>query len=127
MIRIKTVTVLSSSAKFQKGGVADMISLCAGSQGACLLILMSLSGSSGFTASGYFIAAFSLISNCSALWKSEKVTEAGTLSPRTVGAKRPLNQEAHRALLSINSMVFPDLATSDITNVSLVNECKCMT
>ena len=121
MIRIKTVTVLSSSAKFQKGGVADMISLCAGSQGACLLILMSLSGS------GYFIAAFSLISNCSALWKSEKVTEAGTLSARTVGAKRPLYQEAHRALLSINSMVFPDLATSDITNVSLVNECKCMT
>ena len=127
MIRIKAVTVLSSSAKFQKGGVADMISVCAGSQVACLLILMSLSGSSGFPASGCFIAAFPLISNCSVLWKSEKGMEAGTLSARTVGAKRPLYQEAHRALLSINSMLFPDLATSDITNVSLVNECKCMT
>lgn len=126
MIKIKAVTVLSSSAKFQKGGVADMISVCAGSQVACLLILMSLSDSSGFPASGCFIAAFPLISNCSVLWKSEKGMEAGT-SARTVGAKRPLYQEVHRALLSINSMLFPDLATSDITNVSLVNECKCMT
>ena len=67
-----------------------MIRVCAGSRVACLLVLMSLSGSSGFTASGFFIAAFPLISNCSALWKSEKVTQAGTLSARTLGAKRPL-------------------------------------
>ena len=50
--------------------------------------------------SGFFAVPL-LISNCSVLWKSEKGMEAGTLSARTVGAKRPLYQEAHRALWKV--------------------------
>ena len=47
MIRIKAVTVLhSSSAKFQKGGVADKIGLCARSGPFNLFISFCLAGSS---------------------------------------------------------------------------------
>ena len=51
MIRIKAVTVLhSSSAKFQKGGVADKTGVCAGSGPFNLFISLCLAGSSSAVA-----------------------------------------------------------------------------
>ena len=74
VIRIKAVTVLHScSAKFQKGGVADHIRVHAGSK-----VVWSPNLSDPFSlASGGFLGAPLLITNCSTLWNSEKVIEPG--------------------------------------------------
>lgn len=62
-IRIKTVTVLHCSAKFQKGGVANKIRVHAGSK-----VVWSPNLSDSFSlASGGFLAAPLLITNCSTL------------------------------------------------------------
>ena len=84
-IRIKAVTVLHCcSAKFQKGGVANKIRVHAGSKVVC-----SPNLSDPFSlASGGFLAAPLLVTNCSTLWNSEKVNEPG-LSYRKWETKRP--------------------------------------
>ena len=63
---------------------------------------MSLSGLFNL-ASGGSLAAPPLISNCCALWSSEKVMEPGVLPKRDGGQKGLHAQEPHRALLSISS------------------------
>ena len=99
-IRIKAVTVLHScSAKFQKGGAADKIRVHAGSK-----VVGSPNLSDPFSlASGGFLAAPLLITNCSTLWNSEKVISL----PKGNGRQKGLHtQQPHRALLDIKRKKF---------------------
>ena len=53
-----------------------------------------------------FFAASPLISDCSALWNSEKVMEFGVSATRNGEQKGLHAQESHRALLSIITMAY---------------------
>ena len=75
-----------------------------------LLILMSLSGPFSFASRG-FASASPLISKCSALWNSEKVTEGGVLLTGNGRQKGLHAQESLWALLGISLMKGPGLLT----------------
>ena len=57
-------------------------------------------------ASDGFLAASHLISNSSALWKSEKAMEAGVLPTRNGGQQGLYAQESHEAVLCINGLFY---------------------
>ena len=108
---------IPSSVKLQKGGVADKVRVCAGSQVVGLWIFfffsffMSLSGPFNL-ASDSFIAVSPLISNCSAFWTSEKVIEAGVWPTRSRGLKCLHGQEP--CLASAPSLLFPSKSQSSL-------------
>lgn len=95
MIKSRTVTVLYSFfCSFKRVGFADKTGMCAGSR-------WSVFYSWWVSASGSFIAAASLINNCSAFRTPEKVMEAGVRTQGIGGTEGLCARESHRALLSI--------------------------
>ena len=83
-----------------KGGVADKMRVCAGSQVVGLLILMSSLGLLILPHVVLWLLLPWLQLFESALWNSGKVMEAGVLPTRNRGQKSLHAQEPHRALAS---------------------------